>query len=292
MKVSLVIPSYNGRDLLARNLPKAKEACSGCKVEIVVVDDASQDDTVRFLKKNFPEVKLVVHQRNQRFAAACNSGVKAASGEVVVLLNNDVVPQPGFLKPLLKNFKDERVFSVGCLEIEEKKGKKIKSGRNKAEFKRGLLIHWRAKDQTKKDTFWTFGGSMAVDRSKYLELGGMDELFRPAYWEDIDLCFRARRRGWQIVFEPQAVVFHQHETTNVKELGRVKMEVAAYKNQLLFVWKNIRGLSLISHFLWLPYHLVFTTLRTKARFLLGFLWALNQFGEAVSRRFKTLKNKD
>jgi len=270
-QISVVIPTYNGKHLLEKNLPRVIEACEGC--EIIVVDDASTDNTVGFLQKNYSNVKIVKHKKNKRFAETCNSGVKAAKGDIVVLLNNDVAPKKDFLKPLIENFKDKEVFSVGCKEIEKKNGKKIVSGRNRAEFRKGFLIHWRTENQEKKDTYWTFGGSMAVDRKKYLKIGGMDPIYKPAYWEDIDLCFRARKRGWKILFEPKSVVFHNHETTNIKELGKKKMQIAAYKNQILFVWKNIKGKKLMLHFLWLPYHLIFTTIRTKGLFLKGFLQA-------------------
>lgn len=280
-KISIVIPTYNGKHLLEKNLPRIIRACP--KTEIVIVDDASTDKTAEFLKSAIRQlaertiIEVVKHKKNLRFASACNSGVKKASGEIIILLNNDVIPKKGFLNPLISNFKDKEVFSVGCKEIEEKNGKKIISGRNKGKFKRGFLIHWRAKDQNKKDTLWTFGGSMAVDRKKYLELGGMDTIYRPAYWEDIDLCWRARKKGWKILFEPKSIVYHKHETTNIKELGKKKMEIAAYKNQILFVWKNIKGLQLIQHFFWLPYHLIFTTIRSKGLFLLGFIKAFLQF---------------
>ncbi len=174
MNISIVIPNYNGKKLLEKNLPKVLQACQKWAKtgwEIVVADDASTDDSVAFLKKNYPQVKVIVHQKNQRFAANCNTGVKKAKGKVVVLLNNDVSPEPDFLKPLIKHFKNPKVFAVGCKEKDIKEGKTIYSGRGLGEFKRGFLIHWRAKNQNKKDTLWTAGGSMAVHRQKWLELG-------------------------------------------------------------------------------------------------------------------------
>jgi len=107
----------------------------------------------------------------------------------------------------------------------------------------------------------------------------MDTIYKPAYWEDIDLCWRARKKGWKILFEPKSIVYHKHETTNIRELGKRKMEVAAYKNQILFVWKNIRSWQLLQHFIWLPYHLIFTTIKSKGLFLIGFLQALLQLKE-------------
>ena len=271
MKVSIVIPSYNGQQLLQKNLLKVIAAADDA--EIIVVDDASTDKSVEFLQKKFPQVEVVRHPKNMRFAAACNSGVKEAKGEIAVLLNNDVAPKKNFLKPLIKHFEDNQVFSVGCREIDIKQGKKEISGRTAGRFKRGFLVHWRPKDQESRKTLWTFGGSMAVDRRKYLELEGMDEMYSPAYWEDIDLCWRARKKGWKIVFERNAVVYHHHESTNKSVLGKTRMKLYAYRNQILFVWKNIRGKQLVEHFFWLPYHLIITTLKTKGLFLLAFFAA-------------------
>ncbi len=272
MKISVVIPNYNGRHLLEKNLPFVAAAAKG--EEIIVVDDASADKSVAFLKSSWPQIKIVQNKNNLRFAQSCNKGVERARGQVVILLNSDVRPKKDFLAPLISHFKDDQVFSVGAKEISIERGKKTESGRALGEFKKGFLVHWRAKDQTKKDTLWTFGGSMAVSRKKFLALGGFDKDYKPAYWEDIDLCWRARQKGWKILFEPSSVVYHQHETTNTKALGKKKMEAAAFKNQILFMWKNIRGIKLLKHFLWLPYHLIFTSIRSEGLFLLGFFWAL------------------
>lgn len=286
-KFSVVIPNYNGQKLLAKNLPAVIEACQQwgrAGWEIIVVDDASTDGSVSFLKKEFPQIKLVVHQKNQRFAAACNSGVKKARGEKVVLLNNDVLPEPNFLKPLLNPFKDSEVFSVGCKEKDIKKGKLVFSGRGQGEFKRGLLVHWRAQDQDQKETLWTTGGSMAVDRGKWLDLGGMDTLFRPAYWEDIDLSWRARKKGWLVLFAPKSVVNHHHETTHRSTFGERKMKIYGLKNQFLFVWKNADFKRLSQHVFWLPYHLLVTNWHSKGLLLLGFFLALVQLPELLFKK--------
>lgn len=264
--VSIVIPNYQKLPLI-KHLPKVIAASQGS--EIIVVDDASPDDTVAYLAKHFPQVKVVVNQTNQRFAASCNIGVKTAHGDVVVLLNSDVAPKPGFLKPLIKHFSDSKVFAVSCLEIQ----KSGVSGKNHCQYKRGFLIHSAAPIGSGNNC-WATGGSSAFDRKKYLQIGGMDPLYKPAYWEDIDLSWRARQQGFTILFEPQSQVFHNHETTNVSVFGQRKMELMALRNQILFVWKNIRGRRLVEHFLWLPYHLVLTTIHTKGLFLTAFLQAL------------------
>ncbi|MFC1627022.1 glycosyltransferase family 2 protein [Patescibacteria group bacterium] len=275
--VSIVIPNYKKQPLI-KHLPDVLKAAQQVKAEVIVVDDCSPDDVVSYVKKHFPQVKVIKNKTNLRFAANCNVGFKAAKGDIVVLINNDVAPKSNFLKPLIKHFTDDQVFAVGCLEIQTANNKKSISGKNKCQFKRGFLIHSAAKitDKTKSTpNCWASGGSAAFDRKKYLDLGGMDVLYKPAYWEDIDLSYLARKKhGYKILFEPRSQVFHNHETTNVSVFGKKKMGTMALRNQILFVWKNIRGLKLLQHFLWLPYHLVFTTIRTQGVFLIAFFQAL------------------
>jgi GT2 family glycosyltransferase len=135
MKFSIVIPNYNGAHLIRKNLPVVLEAVKDA--EVIVVDDASNDDSVKLLKSKFPQVRLVVNPKNLRFAKACNAGVNKAKGEVIVLLNNDVWPEKDFLKPLKSHFTDKQVFAVGCMEIVDSKTR----GKSTGKFEKGLLVH-------------------------------------------------------------------------------------------------------------------------------------------------------
>ena len=279
--VSIVIPNYKKQPLI-KHLPTVIKASKNS--EIIVVDDCSPDDTVPYLKKHFPKVKVIRNKVNQRFAENCNIGFRAAKGDIVVLINSDVAPKTNFLKPLVKHFKDPKVFAVGCLEVQtinDKNNKKEYSGKNKCQFKRGFLVHAPAKiTSLKKPTnnCWASGGSMACDRKKFLKLSGFDTLYKPAYWEDIDLSWRARvKHSYKILFEPKSQVYHNHETTNVSVFGKRRMEEMALRNQILFVFRNIHGQKLIQHFLWLPYHLIFTTIRTKGLFLTAYIKAIIQW---------------
>ncbi len=287
IKVSIVIPNYNGRSLLEKNLPGVLVACKSWSKtgwEIVVVDDASTDDSVEFLRNNYPQVKVVAHQKNLRFAASCNDGVEAARGKIIVLLNNDVSPDKVFLSALVEHFVNSEVFAVGCREIDSEKNK-VFFGRGIMKFKRGLVVHWRAEDQNEKTTSWIAGGSGAFDRSKWLEIGGMDVLFRPAYEEDRDICYRAAKYGWKLLFEPKSIVSHHHETTNIKAFGANKIKIISFKNQFLFVWKNITDKKyLIYHLFWLPYHLLVTNFRTRGLLAVGFFLALTQLPEVIKSR--------
>lgn len=289
MTISIVIPSYNGRKLLAKNLPAVLAAVGSA--EIIVVDDGSTDDTCDWLKQAYPKIKIIRHQRPLRFGESCNDGVAAASGDIAVLLNNDVRPRPDFLPPLISHFSNEKIFAVGCKEVNFEDGKEIFGGRGEIVFRRGLAVHWRPKDQENAKTMWVSGGSAAFRRDIWLKLGGFDELFYPAYEEDRDLSWQALKAGYNLRFESKSEVYHRHEMTNTSVFGKRLIEIMSMKNQLLFVWKNISESRLLwRHLLWLPYHLTVTTLRTKGAFLAGFIWALGQLPQAVRCRTRAGKH--
>lgn len=271
--VSIIIPNYNGTKLFPQHLPHVIEAAKGA--EIIVVDDASTDASVEYLKTHFPGITVVALAHNQRFAGACNAGVAVAHGDIILLLNSDVSPEPNFLDPLLKAFKDPAVFAIGCKELQEFGKERRVAGRSGGDYRRGIYIHWRCNDQDAPETLWVSGGSGAFRKSMWNEMGGLDVDFYPAYEEDRDLSYRALKRGWKVLFCPDSIVHHVHETTNVVALGKETMSLAAHKNNILFVWKNITEPSLwFQHIIWLPYHLIVTSIRTDGVFLKGFFWAL------------------
>lgn len=297
MPVSIIIPNYNGVTLLKQHLPSVLASLRKGD-ELIIVDDASNDGSVEYLTKIFEcsplqtpqqdttcfqgnrkdiKIKVLVNQENKRFAASCNRGVGHAISDFIILLNNDVSPQKDFIEYLLPHFKDESVFAVGCKEKENSHGKK-EYGKSEAHFERGFYVHKRSDDQqTFGDTSWVAGGSGAFRKSMWDKLGGFDLDYKPAYGEDIDLSYRARAKGWKTLFEPKSVVFHVHESTNDSVFGQGTIEVMSFKNALLFMWKNAKGKELFAHFLWLPYHLVFTSIRSRGRFLQAFFLALKQF---------------
>src|ERR1700687_5178565 len=112
---SVVIPNWNGRDLLAKYLPSVIEALSGSpNNEIIVVDNASTDGSIEFLSEHFPSLKVLALDRNLGFGGGSNAGIRAARNDIVVLLNSDMRGQPEFLAPLLQPFNDEKLFAVSC----------------------------------------------------------------------------------------------------------------------------------------------------------------------------------
>jgi len=295
MTISIVIPSYNGRELLEANLPSVMDACAYWNYqennwEVIVVNDGSNDDTIEWLSQNYPNIKVVTNQKNLRFARAVNKGVDEAKGDIIILLNNDVRPEKDFLIPLLKHFADKDLFAVGCLEKNIEAGETVMGGRGLGKFSRGFLVHHRALDQNKPDTLWVTAGSAAFRKTIWDKLGGFDPLFRPAYEEDRDLSYNAIKSGYKIAFEPKSKVEHIHETSNLKSFGKNKITIMSFKNQLLFVWKNISSPQLLFlHTMWLPYHLVMTTIRSRGSFLIGFFQAISQLPEALISRSRSSK---
>jgi len=162
--------------------------------------------TNSLIKNRKITIKLIENKKNLGFIYSCNRGVKEAKGEFVVLLNNDVIPEKGFLEPALKHFEDPKVFAVSFNE-QQFGWAKI--------WWRGGFIHHGVGGAGKKPhiSAWASGGSAVYRKSIWQKLGGFDPLYHPFYWEDFDLGYRAWKAGYQIIWEPQAVVHHRHETT-------------------------------------------------------------------------------
>ncbi len=286
MKISIVIPNWNGEHLLAKNLPKVISSSPNTE-EIIVVDDGSTDGSLQLLRKQFPKVKVISRPVHEGFAGSVNDGVALATGDVVVLLNTDVEPQKGFLEPLLTHFRDPDVFAVGCLEKSLEQGKTVLRGRGLAHWVKGYYIHKRG-EVDKMTTAWVSGGSGAFRKKMWDRLGGMDTLFNPFYWEDIDLSYRARKAGWKTLFEPKSVVRHYHEEGKIISIFTPRdIKKIAFRNQFIFIWKNTTDLDiLLSHALWTPIRLLQAILRGDIRMLRGYILALQELPQIVVHRFK------
>lgn len=251
---SVVIPSWNARELLAKYLPSVVEALSGNPAnEIIVVDNGSTDGTAEFLRQTFPQVRLVQPGRNLGFAGGANAGVRAARNEIVVLLNNDMRVDRGFLQPLLEGFEDEKVFAVSCqIFFADPTRRREETGLTEGWWENGSLRVRHRIDEAVTGLFPCFyggGGSCAFDRRKFLELGGFDELFAPFYLEDADLGFRAWKRGWKVLYQPHSLVWHEHRGTIGRRFNETQIKRVLKRNFLLFAWKNIHGWKrLIGHF--------------------------------------------
>jgi O-antigen biosynthesis protein len=253
--------------------------------EIIVADDMSTDGSVDYLQKNFPSVIVVKRHKHEGFAANINAGVACATGDIVILLNTDVEPELDFLAPLLAHFVDPDVFAVGCLEKSAEAGKTILRGRGIARWEKGYYIHSRG-EVDRISTAWVSGGSGAFRRFMWNRLGGMDTLYNPFYWEDIDLSYRARKAGWKTLFEPKSVVRHDHEEGKIKrEFTPADVKRIAYRNQYIFIWKNVTDVNiLLAHAFWTPIRIIQAMMRGDGLMLEGYLLALLKFSAILQHR--------
>ncbi len=255
--VSVVIPTWNGRDHLARNLPSVVEALAGHPDhEILVLENASDDGSAEFLAREFPSVRVVEMGSNLGFARASNVGFSIARHDIVVLLNNDMRVEPGFLGPLLEGFRDPRVFSVtGQIHFQDSGKPREETGLTMGRWHRGGIRLQHVADEAVDELFPTFyagGGSSAYDRLKILELGGFAEILAPFYMEDVDLSYMAWKRGWINLYAPRSVLHHEHRGTIGRHFEKEYIDRVLQKNRLLFVWKNMHHWGrLLGHFGWI-----------------------------------------
>ena len=251
---TVVIPNWNGRDLLEKYLPSVVEALrANPRNEIIVVDNGSSDGSAQFLRDHFPSVQVLALDRNLGFGGGSNAGFRSAKNGIVVLLNSDMRVQPDFLEPLLEAFTDEKVFAVACQIFFSDPAKlREETGLTQGWWENGgLRVRHRddASIQVPFPCFYGGGGSCAFDRLKFLELGGFDDLLRPFYLEDTDLGYLAWKRGWKVLYQPRSVVYHEHRGTIGKHFSKSQIDRVLKKNFILFAWKNIHEWGrLASHF--------------------------------------------
>lgn len=302
MNISIIIPNYNGAKLLTENLPKVLDAVRNYKdgfVEIIIPDDPSTDNSKDIIEEFIDGIKeshvrgITIENRDpgkSGFSKNVNRGVALAKGDVLILFNSDVAPRKDFLKPLISHFQEQDVFAVGCMDESHENNKTILRGRGLGEFKKGFLVH-RAGNIDKDNTLWVSGGSGAFRKSTWDKLGGLDPLYDPFYWEDIDLSYRALKSGYKIVFEPKSIVTHRHEEGIVRtEFSNKFVKQISYKNQFVFVWKNLTDIDLVaSHFLWLPYLFLKSLVNGNTEFFVGFYLALKKVPQILRMRSYTKK---
>ena len=285
--ITLIITNWNGKDLLRECLPsilKAVDFDSKRSYEIMVVDDFSSDDSLKILEEEFPEVTRLKTPFNMGFQRANNHGIEQARSKLVMPINNDIKLDEDALFFLAEHFKKENVFSVSG-KFFGFDGKTFLYGNRGGYFRNGHFYLYEKDADDVSQTLFACGGAFMVDRKRYLELGGFDNLYHPLYYEEIDLSYRALKRGWEVHYEPKSIAYHKVQSTITKQEKKRSIELISARNNYLFVWKNILDTSLTLQFiLFIPLFLIRDLFKLKSRFWVAFFMALKRMPAALKSR--------
>lgn len=257
---SVVLPNWEGEAWIERALSSMQLAAraSGREAEIVVVDDASTDRSPEMIAAGFPRVRLLRNSRNVGFGESVNRGVGAAKGDLVVLLNNDLVVSEDFFLRLLDPFEQARrpLFGVSARTLSWD-GTQPNHVCMAAQWREGRIQPAWCDPPEPTACLFAQGGSMACRRDVFLAFGGFDDLFAPGYWEDYDLCWRAARAGYDLLYEPRAVAFHVGGGSMIRRFGEREVYLMRATNHLVFEWLNLGDTRLLArHFRRLPRHVL------------------------------------
>lgn len=293
-RIAVVILNYNGAEMLRRFLPNVLE--NSPEANVYVADNGSTDNSVETMKREFPQVPLILFDKNHGFAEGYNLAIGKVEEEYALLLNSDVKVSPRWLQPLV-DYMDANADVAACQP-------KILSYRNMSYFEyagaaggfmdkwgypycRGRIFGTVEKDEGQynsiSDVFWATGAALMVRREIYIDNGGLDSRFF-AHMEEIDFCWRLRSRGMRIVCIPQSYVFHiggaTLKTTNPKKV------YLNFRNNLLMLYKNTpqSNLECVMRF-----RKIFDNVAALKFLLTGDVKAFRAIREA-RRDFKVMKN--
>lgn len=289
--VSIVIPSYNGKqmlDLYFKSVIDALDEYPGGG-EIIVVDDGGADGTAGWIKNNYPDVKTVELHTNMGFACAANRGVESARYGSVILLNNDMKPRSGFISHLVDTLQSsENVFAVSARSI-------VKDGTDEAANKivlddgilkvaqPGLGVTDLPFENVVTIGFAP-GGVSIFRRDRFIKLGGFDAIYKPFYWEDVDLSWRAWASGWSVLYEPRSAVEHLSHGTIGDLYMRAQYDLVYYANMHIFNMRFLKNHELDKYLLRVNRLQTEINLFDQGVIRRAFFIALSKLDEIMERR--------
>jgi GT2 family glycosyltransferase len=281
--ISIIIPTYNGIDLLKQCLPLVIEEVNSYtgECEIIVVDDGSTDGTAQHLHDQFPQVQVLCRERNGGFSRSVNAGVLQSGFPLLLLLNNDIEISHPLLGPLSSEFREPDLFAV--------QPKMVTGSGDTGDYRTVIVrkpgfLHYRyekiapSPDRPVRMDFVSGGCSM-FDRSKFMALGMFDERFSPVYFEDIDICQRAAYAGWKMLGRHDLIVYHRHPAATVsRTYSRFVRNFVHKKNYFIFLFKHLRSCKAPWLFpIVIPSYVLGKLLCGKGAFLVGFVAALREY---------------
>lgn len=245
--VAVVILNWNGKKLLEEFLPSVNKFSPG--TQIIVADNASTDNSIEFLKNNYPEVKIIQNAKNFGFAGGYNIALQSLDYQYYVLLNSDMEVSEGWLNPLISLMDANKQIGAAQPKIKDFYKKNLFEYAGAAggfidkwgyPFCRGRIFNELEEDkgqyEAAMEIFWATGACMAVNAEVFEEAGGFDADFF-AHMEEIDLCWRIKNLGYKIFCVPQSVVYHVGGGTLNKYSPR--KTYLNFRNNLMMMIKNL-----------------------------------------------------
>lgn len=291
-KVSIIFPTYNGWSDTKECLKSLKKLnYPGEKLEIIVVDNNSQDSTPSHIQKYFPSVKLISNNQNLGYAKAVNIGIKKSTGRYVLLSNNDIVLHKNYILSMVKLAQsDPKIGIIGSMVY--LKNPKGKIGFNGLRINPYLGYHqYDLKNLNRiRDCDIPPAGGFFVRRSVFDKIGLLDEGFF-VYFEDVDFCLRAKRHGYKVIFNPSSIAYHGHARTTLRENFET-IVFLGYKSKWRCIFKNASLLEIISSLITqftiiIAVQNIISSQKTFKPFLNGFNWNLKNLKETLKIRKKT-----
>lgn len=288
-RTRILVLNYNGRALLDECLPSVVEAARRSPVacQVTVVDNGSSDGSHEALARDWPGVEVL--REPNRGLASFNSVLARLDEPVVLLLNNDVKLEPESVDPLLEVFRqnpDALFAAPSCWTFD---GSEYEGMRTRVRTRFGLVqglcrVPGFESWVDRPGLTASAGPVLAVDRRKFLDLGGYDPIFFPGRIEDLDLGFRAWMAGWRGYYVPSSVAYHRGFGSFGPAFGRSGCDRLAARNTLLFAWKNLSGRRLLAHLAWLPARLAFALASRRTGFAAALVEAIGRLGEVSAAR--------
>jgi O-antigen biosynthesis protein len=238
--VSVIILSHNGEKFID-NCIKSVIATKYKPMEIIVVDNFSNDQTPQIARGFENQIKIIRTDKNLSFAKANNIGIENSKGDVVVLLNDDTHVQSGWIKSMVDLFRKETTVGIiGCKilypdsNVIQHFGGYVKPN--------GITMHYGygcedGDDYSMiKDVEYVTGAAFAIRRELIETIGYLPEVYKPIYFEEVEYCFSARKKGWRVVVDPNSIIYHhESQKTIAKSFG---FFYKYHKNRIRFITRN------------------------------------------------------
>ena len=249
MKIALVILNWNGKELLEKFLPSIVKFSALPTVEIVIADNASTDDSIEFIKRNYPSLKIVQNKKNGGYAKGYNDALKNVDADIYALINSDIEVTEDWLNPIIKTFKNEPKTAIIQPKIVDFKNKALFEYAGAAggfvdkygyPYCRGRIFSELEKDTNQfndsTEIFWASGACLFIRSNVFHSLQGFDEDYF-AHQEEIDLCWRAFNLNYTIKYIGTSTVYHVGGATLKEESPRKSF--LNFRNSLFTLVKNV-----------------------------------------------------